>query len=31
MVISSFSALKSRLQHLSARAAVVARAHDEQT
>ena len=29
MVISSFSALKSRLQHLSPREAVVAAAHDE--
>lgn len=31
MVISSFSALKSRLQHLSPREAVVAAAHDEHT
>ena len=31
MVISSFSALKSRLQHLSPREAVVAVAHDEHT
>ena len=31
MVISGFSALKSRLQHLSPREAVVAAAHDEHT